>query len=85
MLVRCDECGYEIKINLKKRKEKNNIEVQYFVCDNCKEEYITCCIDNYIKLKQKELNKLKNKDKKQKLLHDMKIHSDKLKKTICNK
>lgn len=36
--VYCNKCRTDFEIKLKE-DEKNNIKRQFFICDNCKEEY----------------------------------------------
>lgn len=86
MKIICDECGYEFKLKkLKTQKLENNIQRNYFVCPECKEEYTAYYTDYEVRLNQQELSKMATKIKKLKGESYLKMHEKIAKLTEFNK
>lgn len=91
MEVNCDTCNKNFEIEIK-TSYKFGLEIQYFVCPHCKAKYTYVVIDDYIRERQREVQELRDKIKKctkqkqinkltkqqDKILRDMKKHSDEL-------
>ncbi|AEB77644.1 transglycosylase [Clostridium botulinum] len=91
MAVKCDTCNKDFEIEIK-TKYQFGLEIQYFICPHCSRKYTYVVIDNYIRERQKEVQELRDKINKctkqkqvnkltkeqDKILRDMKRHSDEL-------
>lgn len=91
MTVKCDTCNKDFAIEIKTRYQFG-LEIQYFICPHCKAKYTYVVIDDYIRERRKEVDKLRDKIKEctkqkqvnkltkqqDKILRDMKKHSDNL-------
>ncbi len=86
--IKCDKCNKEFSLEAKDIKhraiEELMINVSYFECSNCKQKYITECIDQYILKEQRRYNKLSDRKMKLNCLNNMRVHSDRLKAKIIN-
>lgn len=79
----CDKCEREFLLESEYIKHRAidalMINVSYFECSNCKQKYITECVDQYILKEQRRYKKLSDRNKKLKCLNNMNVHSDRLK------
>lgn len=89
----CDNCEQQFLLEAKDIKHRViddlMINVSYFECSNCKQKYITECVDQYILKEQRRYLRLARHNGKyestMKALENMKVHSDRLKSKIINK
>lgn len=87
MNIKCDKCDQEFLLKSKDIKHRDidelMINVSYFECSNCKQKYITSCVDEYILKEQRRYLRLSRQNGKcestMKALENMKVHSDRLK------
>lgn len=56
-MVVCDKCSQEFKIEVKKRKVKDDIIEEYMRCPNCKKDYNIMYTNNKTRLLRKEVQK----------------------------
>lgn len=65
-LVKCDECRHEFVLKkLKTKKLTNGVEKTFFSCPSCKKEYVSFITDKNLRNKQKEMQRLRLKIRKQ--------------------
>lgn len=95
MVVNCDICNKDFEVEIR-TKHDCDLEMQYFICPYCNKKYVYVIIDDYIREKRKELEHIKDRVKEctkqkqlnrlnkeyNKILKDMKKHSDELIKNI---
>ncbi|MEG2787360.1 MAG: transglycosylase [Romboutsia sp.] len=60
MMVNCDECNKDFEVNTKIYKVNDDIEKTYFVCTNCRHEYIAFYTNSSIRKKQVKINNIAN-------------------------
>lgn len=87
MKIMCDKCQHQFDLESKNimKIEIQDIEIQYFICEECKDIFIVSCINDYMKMQQIRYKKYKeagNNDKALKCLNHMKTHNDRLKRKV---
>ncbi|MBA2874322.1 hypothetical protein [Thermaerobacillus caldiproteolyticus] len=56
--VKCDHCANEFEINYQTRTIERDIQLAYFICPNCKQEYHSFYTNAKIRARQDKINEL---------------------------
>lgn len=62
-MVTCDNCNQDFKMDIKEEEVKDNIFKVYFTCPHCSKEYISYYTNVLIKIKQKKIRDIVEKQK----------------------
>lgn len=54
----CEECGHVFRVHMHTIRLPNRVDKHYFICPNCKTEFVSYYTDREMRQLQKEISKL---------------------------